>query len=174
MHLSVGLPASRFVSVGGWLFCTSRFCIADHGPPKMPGAVQTCGIASSRRALSPYPIFIAPGFILFSEVGRIRSAGFSWINLTHFGRSACSTAPLARSLLFSSRIFFAPTHSGVHYGPVHEKKVERMVGILAQVDDIFSWAPRGGKLIGTRWGMRIQGHGYLNILCRCRRMRCTV
>ena len=42
-----------------------------------------------------------------------------------------------------------------------------MVGILAQVDDIFSWAPRGGKLIGTRWGMRIQGHGYLNILCRC-------
>ena len=42
-----------------------------------------------------------------------------------------------------------------------------MVGILAQVDDIFSWAPRGGKLLGTRWGMRIQGHGYLNILCRC-------
>ena len=42
-----------------------------------------------------------------------------------------------------------------------------MVGILAQVDDIFSWAPRGGKLIGTGWGMRIQGHGYLNILCRC-------
>ena len=41
---------------------------------------------------------------------------------------------------------------------------ERMVGILAQVDDIFSWAPRGGKLIETRWGMRIQGHGYLNIL----------
>ena len=40
-----------------------------------------------------------------------------------------------------------------------------MVGILAQVDDIFSWAPRGGKLIGTGWGMRIQGHGYLNILC---------
>ena len=35
-----------------------------------------------------------------------------------------------------------------------------MVGILAQVDDIFSWAPRGGKLLGTRWGMRIQGHGY--------------
>ena len=30
-----------------------------------------------------------------------------------------------------------------------------MVGILAQVDDIFSWAPRGGKLIGTGWGMRI-------------------
>ena len=29
------------------------------------------------------------------------------------------------------------------------KKVERMVGILAQVDDIFSWAPRGGKLLGT-------------------------
>ena len=24
-----------------------------------------------------------------------------------------------------------------------------MVGILAQVDDIFSWAPRGGKLIGS-------------------------
>ena len=44
-----------------------------------------------------------------------------------------------------------------------------MVGILAQVDDIFSWAPRGGKLIGTGWGMRIQGHGYLNILCRCTR-----
>ena len=42
-----------------------------------------------------------------------------------------------------------------------------MVGILAQVDDIFSWASRGGKLFGTRWGMRIQGHGYLNILCRC-------
>ena len=42
-----------------------------------------------------------------------------------------------------------------------------MVGILAQVDDIFSWAPRGGKLLGTGWGMRIQGHGYLNILCRC-------
>ena len=42
-----------------------------------------------------------------------------------------------------------------------------MVGILAQVDDIFSWASRGGKLIGTRWGMRIQGHGYLYILCRC-------
>jgi hypothetical protein len=42
-----------------------------------------------------------------------------------------------------------------------------MVGILAQVDDIFSWAPRGGKLSGTGWGMRIQGHGYLNILCRC-------
>ena len=36
-----------------------------------------------------------------------------------------------------------------------------------QVDDIFLWAPRGGKLIGTGWGMRIQGHGYLNILCRC-------
>ena len=42
-----------------------------------------------------------------------------------------------------------------------------MVGILAQVDDIFSWAPRGGKLLGIGWGMRIQGHGYLNILCRC-------
>ena len=42
-----------------------------------------------------------------------------------------------------------------------------MVGILAQVDDIFSWASRGEKLIGTGWGMRIQGHGYLNILCRC-------
>ena len=42
-----------------------------------------------------------------------------------------------------------------------------MVGILAQVDDIFSWAPRGGKLTETRWRMRIQGHGYLNILCRC-------
>ena len=42
-----------------------------------------------------------------------------------------------------------------------------MVGILAQVDDIFSWAPRGGKLFETGWGMRIQGHGYLNILCRC-------
>jgi hypothetical protein len=38
-----------------------------------------------------------------------------------------------------------------------------MVGILAQVD---AWAPRGGKLLGIRWGMRIQGHGYLNILCR--------
>jgi hypothetical protein len=42
-----------------------------------------------------------------------------------------------------------------------------MVGILAQVDDIFSWASQGGKLIGTGWRMRIQGHGYLNILCRC-------
>jgi hypothetical protein len=41
-----------------------------------------------------------------------------------------------------------------------------MVGILAQVDDIFSWAPRGGKLTVTGWGMRIQDHGYLNILCR--------
>ena len=26
-----------------------------------------------------------------------------------------------------------------------------MVGILAQVDDIFSWAPRGGKLTVTGW-----------------------
>ena len=42
-----------------------------------------------------------------------------------------------------------------------------MVGILAQVDDIFSLASRGEKLTETRWGMRIQGHGYLNILCRC-------
>jgi hypothetical protein len=43
--------------------------------PATPGAVQTCGIASSRRALSAYPIFIAPGFIHFSEnVGLIRSA----------------------------------------------------------------------------------------------------
>ena len=42
-----------------------------------------------------------------------------------------------------------------------------MVGILAQVDDIFSWASHGGKLIGTRWGIRIQGHGFLNILCGC-------
>ena len=82
MHLSVGLPASRFVSVGRLIFALSRFCIADHGPPKVPGAVQTCGIASSRRALSAYPIFIAPGFILFSESGLIRSAGFCWINLT--------------------------------------------------------------------------------------------
>jgi hypothetical protein len=61
---------------------SSRFCIADHGPPKVPGAVQTCGIASSRRALSAYPIFIAPGFILFSESGWERSAGFCWINLS--------------------------------------------------------------------------------------------
>ena len=42
-----------------------------------------------------------------------------------------------------------------------------MVGILAQVDDIFSWASRGGKRTAARWVMRIQGHGYLNILCRC-------
>ena len=58
-----------------------------------------------------------------------------------------------------------------------------MVGILAQVDDIFSWASRGGKRTVARWVMRIQGHGqktllvvrsgeriiigYLNILCRC-------
>ena len=47
----------------------------------MPGAVQTCGIASSRRDLSAYPIFIAPGFIFLSESGWERSAGFSWINL---------------------------------------------------------------------------------------------
>ena len=33
-----------------------------------------------------------------------------------------------------------------------------MVGILAQLDDIFSWASRGEKLIGTGWGMRIQSH----------------
>ena len=44
-----------------------------------------------------------------------------------------------------------------------------MVGILAQVDDIFSWASRGGKRTAARWVMRIQGHGYLNILCRCTR-----
>ena len=78
----LGSPPPASYPLEDGFFALSRFCIADHGPPKMPGAVQTCGIASSRRALSPYPIFIAPGFILFSEVGRIRSAGFSWINLT--------------------------------------------------------------------------------------------
>ena len=30
------------------------------------------------------------------------------------------------------------------------KKVERMVGLLAQIDDIFSWASRGGFLIVAR------------------------
>jgi hypothetical protein len=53
------------------------------------------------------------------------------------------------------------------------KKVERMVGILAQVDDIFSWASRGEKLIGTGWGMRIQSHGYQHLMysgrCNIRR-----
>ena len=83
MHLSVGLPDSpNGLKVDGFL-ALSSFCIADHGPPKVPGAVQTCGIASSRRALSAYPIFIAPGFILFSESGLIRSAGFSWINISY-------------------------------------------------------------------------------------------
>jgi hypothetical protein len=53
-----------------------------HGPPMMPGAVQTCGIASSRRDLSNHPIYNAPAFILFPKVGLERSAGFSWINLS--------------------------------------------------------------------------------------------
>ena len=79
----LGSPPPASYPLEDGFFALSRFCIADHGPPKMPGAVQTCGIASSRRALSPYPIFIAPGFILFSEVGRIRSAGFCWINLMY-------------------------------------------------------------------------------------------
>ena len=79
----LGSPPPASYPLEDGFFSLSRFCIADHGPPKMPGAVQTCGIASSRRALSAYPIFIAPGFILFSESGLIRSAGFCWINLSY-------------------------------------------------------------------------------------------
>jgi hypothetical protein len=82
VNLTVGLPASRFVSVGGWLLCTFEILHRRPWPTQDAGSCSNvCGIASSRRALSPYPIFIAPGFILFSKVGRIRSAGFSWINL---------------------------------------------------------------------------------------------
>ena len=77
----LGSPPPASYPLEDGFFALSRFCIADHGPPKVPGAVQTCGIASSRRALSAYPIFIAPGFILISESGLIRSAGFCWINL---------------------------------------------------------------------------------------------
>ena len=85
-------PASYPLEDGFFRF--SEFCIADHGPPKMPGAVQTCGIASSRRALSAYPIFIAPGFILFSESGWERSAGFCWINLRIRGADVETVEPV--------------------------------------------------------------------------------
>ena len=51
------------------------------------------------------------------------------------------------------------THLFCHFF-LREKKVEHGRN-LAQEDDIFSWAPRGGKLIETRWGMRIQGLGTL-------------
>ena len=45
------------------------------------GAVQMRCTAPVRRALSNHIIFIAPGFILFSKVGLIRSTGFCWINI---------------------------------------------------------------------------------------------
>ena len=121
----LGSPPPASYPLEDGFFSLSRFCIADHGPPKMPGAVQTCGIASSRRALSPYPIFIAPGFILFSEVGRIRSAGFSWINLrVSFTKSPPWRNPVAIGISSpSGRGDTAPDNPldnplDIHYTPI--------------------------------------------------------
>jgi hypothetical protein len=63
---------------------------------------------------------------------------------THFGRSACSSAAGSLAIVQFPH-FFAPTHSGVHYGRVHEKKV----GSGSCVGSLVAVCARSGRAISN-------------------------
>ena len=63
----------------------------------------------------------------------------------HFLADWREPAPLARSLLFGSRIFLHRRHRGVHYGRVHEKKV----GSGSCVGSLVAVCARSGSAISN-------------------------